>query len=931
MIYLNARSLVSKLNDLELLVSEQSPDLVLICETWLNSEISNGMLDIPGYFIEPELRKDRLDTTNGIGGGLLVYVRAGLIIKPIENDSVYNQFCQFLLSSDNHSTPLNVTLIYRSPNSNEYNTNKLCELLNHEKHNSLIIGDFNFPGIRWQENTSDKKGETFFDTVINSELNQLIDFPTHIKGNILDLVLTDVPDKILSIESLGNLGNSDHSILSIELLFNPKLVDSSEQIYNWRKADYEGLNNYLSNFDWFNNISSSCVNSAWSTFKETVMDGVDQFVPKITRRSNNHPPWLTNNVRRLINQKQRHYKSYMKFKSIELLERYKISEKLCKKAVRSAKRRYEKKLAHDPNQKKFFAFVKKKTSTRVNVGPLKSGNLLLTESTDMAKVLNDFFCSVFSNEDTTKMPSISAYCELKVNDINFSSSVVKEKICKLRPYSTPGADKITSKLLIDHSDILAEPLAHIFNLSMSSGIVPQDWREANVTPIFKKGSKSKAENYRPVSLTSIPCKVMESIIKDKVVSHLIDNQLIHNSQHGFLSNKSCTTNLLEFLEVISSSLDDGVPMDLIYLDFSKAFDKVPKNRLLLKMKSVGIDGRILNWIGSWLSNRRQRVVINGCHSEWKDVLSGVPQGSVLGPLAFLIYINDLDSCTKLVSVMRKFADDTKAGHKVINDCDRETLQQCINDLLEWADTWCMQFNASKCKILHVGRKNPKFSYFMNDVKLEVSSHEKDLGVIITDNLKPSMQCVEAAKKARFVLNQITRSFHFRDRKTFLKLYKQYVRCHLETSIPVWNPYTAKDIELLEAVQRRAVQQISGLEGDTYLAKCSELGIMTLQTRRLRTDLIQTYKILKGLDQVDSKQWFQTVENAGSRFTRNTAYPLNLIPRQVQTEQRRNFFSVRVVGPWNMLPHSIKDAATLASFKSRLDNYLISTTLSRENI
>ena len=429
---------------------------------------------------------------------------------------------------------------------------------------------------------------------------------------------------------------------------------------------------------------------------------------------------------------------------------------------------------------------------------------------------------------------------------------------KLKPGTAQGPDGIPARVLKDNCDVLCVPLSIILNKSMNAGCVPQDWKLANVTPIFKKGSKSKPENYRPVSLTSISCKLMESIIRDQVVSHLEINYLIKASQHGFMKNKSCTTNLLEFLEKITKIIDEGDAADIVYLDFSKAFDKVPKKRLLAKIKAHGIDGNVLSWFSDWLSDRLQRTVLNGCFSDWSRVYSGVPQGSVLGPLAFVIFINDLDDEAGLITIINKFADDTKLGQRIVNEEDKDKLQDCLTKLTNWASKWCMEFNVKKCKVLHVGRSNKNFEYLMNGEKLDSVDSERDIGVIIDKSMKPSLQCAEAARRASSVLVQITRAFLYRDRKTFLKLYIQFVRCHLEFSIPAWSPWSQCDIDILERVQKRAVNLITGLKGKSYLEKLQELGLMSLEQRRSRFDLLQTFKIIKGFDNVSKDIWFDLV-------------------------------------------------------------------------
>jgi len=353
---------------------------------------------------------------------------------------------------------------------------------------------------------------------------------------------------------------------------------------------------------------------------------------------------------------------------------------------------------------------------------------------------------------------------------------------------------------------------------MAMGKVPDDWKRANVTPIFKKGSKADPGNYRPVSLTSVCCKMLESLIKDEMMSHLEKNNLITASQHGFFPGRSCTTNLLEFLEGVTAKIDEGKPVDVVFLDFAKAFDKVPKERLLEKLGAHRIGGKLLQWIRAWLTGRKQRVVLNGKCSTWKDVLSGVPQGSVLGPILFLIFINDLDLAVKMINQVKKFADDTKLGHSVSNEMQRNELQQALNNLHEWAERWGMQFNVAKCKVLHCGHNNQHFEYTMNGTKLESVEEERDIGVTMSSCLKPASQCRKSAQTAQTVLSQLTRTFHYRDRNIFLRLYLQYVRPHLEFSATAWSPWYEADKECLEKVQRRAVNMISGLKAKAYMKK-----------------------------------------------------------------------------------------------------------------
>ena len=924
-VYLNARSIVNKLNDLSILINDHDPDLILISETWCNEDISNALLNIPGYIIEPELRKDRNDTMNGIGGGVLVYVRNDLIIKPINVENEFNMFVQFeVINSQNKDDKgLTITLLYRPPRSREQNTLELCKLINNAPENSIFIGDFNFPAINWLTFESDRFSEPFLQCVNENNFEQLVEFPTHVRGNILDLVLSNRPDIITNVESLGNLSTSDHSIICVDVNFRSKFNSSSELIIDWKNGDVNGLKNYLGSVNWIAELRDKDTEDSWTFIKEKINTGINTFIPKIPRRRGNNHQWMTKGVKKLVRQKQRHYNLYMNTRSDEHYVQFKKTEKMCKKAIRSAKRKFEQKIAKNGNKRPFNSYIKSKTSSRLNIGPLKSGNNLITDNLEMATVLNQQFSSVFSHEDTTNLPP---YPQLNgqntVEDVYFDEMTVKSKIKNLKISSSSGPDGISSKFLYDHVDYLSVPLSILYTKSLASGSVPQDWREANVSPIYKKGSKNNPENYRPISLTSIPCKIMESILKDGIINYLLNYHLLNSSQHGFLPNKSCTTNLLVFLEKITKAVDEGIPMDIIYLDFSKAFDKVPHKRLLLKMKSLGITGNILKWVESWLTNRKQRTVLNGVFSSWVDVESGVPQGSVLGPLLFVIFINDIDSCADEIDILLKFADDTKLGHKARNIEDCLKTQKCLDKLIDWANTWNMSFNISKCKVLHVGRNNLNHVYTMNGTPLEVTTVERDIGVQISSNLKPFTQCAEAARRAGAILTQISKAFLYRDSRIFIQLYKQFVRCHLEFAVPAWSPWLLGDIDILEKVQRRAVNMVVGLKGQNYEDKLVELGLRSLEDRRKRIDLVQTFKIVHGIDKIHSSLLFTLVGEQNLRLTRNTAYSKNMVEQRSRTDIRKHFFCNRIVSLWNSLPSDLKDSRNLNVFKTALEKLII---------
>ena len=427
---------------------------------------------------------------------------------------------------------------------------------------------------------------------------------------------------------------------------------------------------------------------------------------------------------------------------------------------------------------------------------------------------------------------------------------VKAVILSLKNNTSSGYDNMPAHLLIKCVDIISVPLAKIFNMSIEQGQYPDLLKRNNIIPIYKrKGDKDNIDCYRGISIQPVLAKVFEKLVNNQLRNHT--KHLISDSQHGFVPNRSCFSNLACYSDYITKHIDDKCEVHSIYTDFSKAFDVVPHNLLIHKMQSrFGISDNILLWFSSYLTNRYQRVILYGENSEWVHVTSGVPQGSILGPHLFLMYIDDLpDECEYSESLL--FADDDKIFRIIhcIADCLR--LQSDLNRLYEWCSTWKIYLNLDKCNFISFSNKRNKvdFVYRFGDHVIEKVDTIKDLGIYFSSNMIFRFHIEKTVSSSLRMLGFVYRTCKaFDDVDVLISLYKSLVRTKLEYCCSIWSPTQEYLIKKVERVQKRLVRWAAFKKGwdyetSGYLALCESFKLQTLESRRTRTDLVNLNKII----------------------------------------------------------------------------------------
>ena len=852
--YSNLDNLTNKKTEISQLIDEDSPDVMCFTEICNKGDIflSKNDIELKGY--------DNFSNVDKAKRGAIIYVKKGLMAREYKGMETYNfEECTWCQLENGNKEKILVGNVYRSPNSSRENTQKLYDMLGDNKLDDfdhvIITGDFNFPNTRWDgSNCTDDIQEA----VRDGFLTQHVDQPTHFRGdnrrNILDLVLTKNEDTIANIEYCSPIGKSHHLLLKIRT--NIVKIEGKEEIefkFCPHKGDYQKFRKRLKEEDW-SKLEATRFQGCYRHFASVIKEGMQDYIPRVeSKEKKNKPRWLSHKISKSVKKKYKLFKKYLNSQNGKTYQKYVEERNKVNKEIKKAKYNYEKDIAKKckENPKQFWSHVNSKRKCKENIKPLlKTDGTYATSNKDKAEVLSSQFSSVFTKEDLINMPKVepgewSEGCFLA--DIVITEEAVKNKLKALNPNKARGPDSFYPRVLKELAEEIAQPITMLFNKSLEEGIVPEEWTQAEVCAIFKDGNKNDPSNYRPISLTSVLCKILESFVTGAIQSYMESLGLYSECQHGFRKGKSCITQLLEVIEDFHKLRQEGEPFDIIYLDFKKAFDSVPHQRLLTKLRGYGIEGKVLQWIKAFLLNRTQRIKVGNETSASSKVTSGIPQGSILGPVLFTIFINDLPESVD--SIVKVFADDTKLYNKSKN---HRTIQKDLDTIQNWSSIWQLGFNIKKCKCLHVGQQNERHEYILKTatgpIEIVEVTEEKDLGVWFDEELKFERHITEKINKANQSVGIIKKNFEFMDMEIFLLLYKAIVRPHLEYGQSIWHPNLKKQVKAVEKVQRRATKLVKEIAELTYEERLEWLGLPSMKYRRLRGDMITVFNIFQRGDQ-----------------------------------------------------------------------------------
>ena len=957
---------MNKILELQAYLNINKPDIVVLNETWLKKSIlDNEILPSNQYKV---FRVDRSHKTHPPdpldhkkfrehGGGVLIGIRADLDIVSRE----IKLGCAAEILAVQLSLPNGIKYVistcYRVGTLGMQNHDKVIQALRpilckKKPPKLFLVGDLNLSRVSWSDmNSPIPVEQAYVDSFNQLGLKQCILVPTHIKGNLLDILLTNYESAIssLSVQDHDSICKSDHFPIQFNIRCNVKRKKSTKrQCYNFKRANWDDLNADLLRVNWDMMFGHRDIDQCWNLTKYVLFGLVNKHIPKVTVKSDFQPPWFDSDCFVACREKERLRAKFKRSKS--------DSDGL---KFANARRKFKKLMSEKMNDnltdtddtalitKKFWSYVKSSSNSHRIPECVEYLGIIRNDRKDQSELFNDFFFAQFSDRSSYDI-SIDFSNDSRF-DIDFHHSRVRKLLTKINSNKAQGPDGIHGKILKKCAASLAYPLSCIFKMSYNCGYIPKEWKMANVVPVFKKGKKSTVENYRPISLTCLVMKIFERIVKEELLDHT--SQYLDQRQHGFLSNKSCTTNMVNFCDSLALSLNNDERNDVVYFDFAKAFDSVNHDLILEKLKyRYKVDGTLLKFICNYLKNREQCVVLGNQCSSTKPVYSGVPQGSILGPLLFVLFINDLPEGLSSGTGLVMYADDTKIWRLIESETDHIILQNDIDYLNNWAQENKMNFHPSKCKVLSVRNAPPplldilphvEFQYFLGSSCLEYVESEKDLGVDITPKLNWIEQCNRLYSKANQKLGLMRRNCYFvRDIAKARSLYIALVRSLFESCCIIWRPTTQSLTDKIERIQKRAIKWILSEEAasyspyEVYVRKCKEVNLLPMSIRFDLNDILFLHKVIHKLKPVNLPPYLTFFEGQ-SRLRSSHLDSLSLVssihPRSNFSSTRSsnplaNTFFYRTHSKWNSLPLSLREIECPLRFKTGLKEHLWKTLL-----
>lgn len=850
-------------------------DIIVLTETWL----CDGVVDSEIFDDRYEVyRRDRDTCLTGnskkSGGGVLIAVsnRFTSYREPSWESDCEDLWVTIEIRVNHKTLSLHMCSVYLPPPVNKTNLESFLERANEvlEMNNNnptIIVGDFNLSGIRWTSmndatytSPTDYSGCSLKSALVDfMSLNSLNQYNTVLnhQNKILDLILCN-DDVVTVCESSNSLKHCDKYHPPIDISINIPIVRNvkltSTNRYNFYRADYERIVAELDMVDWYHEfLNCNDINEMLDVFYTVIGKVIKRHVPVRPNKVSECPVWYTPQLKKLLHRK---YKCHLKVRKyhnpLDELE-FRYLRRDCDKLISSCYKNYICKIENEigKNPKYFWTHLKNLRKFKSAYPPVMTYNGVKARSVDsICDLFAENFSTVYENDnaDVGEFPSVGVTSNepSSIMTIELTREMVYKKLKRLDLNKGPGPDGVPPLFLSRCADPLSMPLFLIFNRSIKTGQFPDKWKVSKIVPIHKSGRKEMVCNYRPISIISTMAKVFESLVFVYIYNNI--KHMLHKQQHGFVSQRSTTTNLLLHVSLLCDSVDMGNQVDVVYTDFSKAFDKVNHKILVKKLSLYGISNPLLAWCESYLSGRFSTVVIDGHQSKMFSNCSGVPQGSNLGPLFFNIFINDIIAIFKC-STVSLFADDLKLARVVRGRDDQYLLQGDIDRLTEWCRRNRMYLNIEKCYHIKFTRKKKFFpsKYSIDQQELTELTQIRDLGVILDSRLTfgPHIDhCLDLANKSLGFIMRSSKSL--KNPLTILKLFSSLVRSRLEYCSIIWSPYKIKYITRLESVQKRLLRRLSyrfKLKLESYVDRLKHFNIDSLQNRRDILAMNFLYKVL----------------------------------------------------------------------------------------